>query len=210
MVFALFMAPPRDPEATRLHIMQVTADEMRVNGYKAASLADILSKAGVSKGALYHHFSNKQELGHAVFEEIYIKEFLEKWNMPISNPKSNPIDGLCEWIEKYAECMTLEELERGCPICNISTEMSGIDEVFRLKTMAMFETLGGRLARAFAGAKKKRIIREDVDPTAVANFLVVTIQGMKLQGKQSRDIDVFKSTVKCMAEYIQSLKVPAH
>lgn len=185
--------------------MQVTAEEMRENGYKAASLSEILSKAGVSKGALYHHFSNKQELGYAVFEEIYIKQFLELWDIPIS--RSNPIDGLCEWIEGYAQCVTVEELEKGCPICNISTEMSGIDEVFRLKSMTMFETLGNRLTKAFLRAKDQHIIREEVDPAAVANFLVVTIQGMNLQGRQSRNLEVFKSTIKCMAEYIQSLKV---
>jgi len=32
------------------------------NGYDATSVADICSKANVSKGAFYHHFSSKQDL----------------------------------------------------------------------------------------------------------------------------------------------------
>ena len=32
--------------------------------------ADIQSAAGISRGALYHHFANKQELGYAVMEEV--------------------------------------------------------------------------------------------------------------------------------------------
>lgn len=39
------------------------------NGYAATSIDDVVGEAGVTAGALYHHFPNKRELFRAVLEE---------------------------------------------------------------------------------------------------------------------------------------------
>lgn len=198
------MAPPRDPELTRQHILQVTAEEMRTKGYKAASLSDILQKAGVSKGGLYHHFANKQELGYAVFEEVYTQEFLKDWEIPMSS--ENPLDALCAWMEGFSEQVTLEMLQEGCPVSNIATEMACHDEGFRKKAFEMFEKLQERLAVTLRSAQERGQMRESHEAGAVASFIVATIQGSMMQGKYALDLVAFKSTVSCMVDYIRSLK----
>lgn len=198
------MSPARDPESTRRHILEVTAEEMRQNGFKATSLADILQKAAVSKGALYHHFANKQELGYAVFHEVFIQEFLSDWNIPMS--ADAPIDALCEWMSCFGEEVTEEELEQGCPIYNIATEMAALDEGFREMTSKMFEALQKRLFEAIKTAKDKQQIREDVQPSDVAAFVVAAIQGSMMQGKYGRDLSTFKGCITCLVNYLSSLK----
>ena len=69
----------RDAELTRQKILDVSAEEIHQHGFTATSLSIILKRCGISKGALYHHFSNKMELGYAVFEEIYTPMFLSMW-----------------------------------------------------------------------------------------------------------------------------------
>jgi AcrR family transcriptional regulator len=39
-------------------------------GYTAANTNELVERAKVTKGALYHHFANKRELYHAVVEDI--------------------------------------------------------------------------------------------------------------------------------------------
>jgi AcrR family transcriptional regulator len=39
-------------------------------GYGATSTEDIVAKAGVTKGALYHHFADKESVFRAVFERL--------------------------------------------------------------------------------------------------------------------------------------------
>lgn len=51
---------------TRRNIMLAAATVFNERGYKAATIADILSKAGVTKGALYFHFPSKDELAQEV------------------------------------------------------------------------------------------------------------------------------------------------
>jgi len=198
------MSPARDPELTRQHIIDVTAEEMRLNGYKAASLADILNKAGVSKGALYHHFASKQDLGYAVFDEVFIRDFLQDWEMPLSS--DNPIDAICQRFAGFSDQVSAEQLQLGCPVSNIAIEMSGLDEGFRVRTVAMFELLQSRMAETLRTAQGNGQVKMDVDAESVSAFVMAAIQGSMMHGKYVRKVETFKSIIKCLANYVASLK----
>src|SRR5260370_575459 len=58
------------PEATRRKIPGAAFAEFYKNGFQGGSLSHIVKVAGTTKGALFHHFSGKQELGYAVGGEI--------------------------------------------------------------------------------------------------------------------------------------------
>jgi AcrR family transcriptional regulator len=57
----------RAPEATRERLVTAAFEEIHRHGYQGAALDTILANAGVTKGALYHHFSSKRDLFAAVF-----------------------------------------------------------------------------------------------------------------------------------------------
>ena len=54
---------------TRARILQAAVKCFTGRGYAAASVDDICSKAGVSKGAFYHHFESKQLLFLALLQD---------------------------------------------------------------------------------------------------------------------------------------------
>ncbi len=57
-------------EATRAALLEVARRLFTDPGYAAVSTEQIVREAGVTRGALYHHFKGKQDLFRAVFEEI--------------------------------------------------------------------------------------------------------------------------------------------
>ncbi len=57
-------------EATRGKLIATGRTLFAKNGFAATSTEDILSASGVSRGAMYHHFSSKTELFQAVFEAV--------------------------------------------------------------------------------------------------------------------------------------------
>lgn len=59
-------------ERTRNAILDAAAAVFDEFGFNGASLSDILAKAGVTKGALYFHFSSKEDLAHALVTEQVI------------------------------------------------------------------------------------------------------------------------------------------
>ena len=56
-------------QATIARLIKVSTREFSQKGYAAASTEEIVRLAGVTRGALYHHFKNKQDLFLAVFKE---------------------------------------------------------------------------------------------------------------------------------------------
>jgi AcrR family transcriptional regulator len=59
-----------EAEQTRLAILTAARTAFAEQGFAAASTTAIAASAGVTRGALYHHFADKTELFRAVFVEI--------------------------------------------------------------------------------------------------------------------------------------------
>ncbi|MFI6317383.1 TetR/AcrR family transcriptional regulator [Nonomuraea sp. NPDC050556] len=57
-------------ERTRLALVREARRLFAAEGYGAVGLSQIVAAAGVTKGALYHHFEGKAELFRAVLEEV--------------------------------------------------------------------------------------------------------------------------------------------
>ena len=102
-------------EATREKILLAAFQEIYKRGFQAASLSNILhntantsglttvdsqdkasttnSYTRITKGALYHHFENKTELGYAVLDEVVRPTFHAIWIEPLKN-SDDPISAL--------------------------------------------------------------------------------------------------------------------
>lgn len=55
-------------EGTTARLMAAARELFGRDGYSATALATVVEAAGLTKGALYHHFDNKRELFAAVYE----------------------------------------------------------------------------------------------------------------------------------------------
>ncbi|MCD4689472.1 MAG: TetR/AcrR family transcriptional regulator, partial [Desulfuromonadaceae bacterium] len=73
----------RNSDHTRQTILDAAAQEIHLHGFQAASLSRILATTGLTKGALYHHFPNKQALGYAVLEEDILVRGRAIWISPL-------------------------------------------------------------------------------------------------------------------------------
>jgi AcrR family transcriptional regulator len=57
-------------EATRAALIGAARELFAARGYSAVPTEEIVRSAGVTRGALYHHFAGKQELFEAVYEAV--------------------------------------------------------------------------------------------------------------------------------------------
>ena len=60
----------RDPKRTRRKILEASYREFYRHGFQGGSINRIVDAAGITKGALFHHFTGKNELGYAVLDEL--------------------------------------------------------------------------------------------------------------------------------------------
>ena len=56
--------------ATRRRLIDAARQRFAADGYDETSTEAIRQEAGVSRGAMYHHFASKREIFEAVFEEV--------------------------------------------------------------------------------------------------------------------------------------------
>ena len=117
------------PEKTREDLLYAAYEEIWKSGFRAASLDAILTQAGVTKGALYHHFRNKRELGYAVVEEVVRGKMLKRWIEPLDRAH-NPIDALLGLRERTPPEEMAQLCRYGCALNNLAQEMSPVDEGF--------------------------------------------------------------------------------
>lgn len=192
----------RDAEQTRQKILAVAADEIHKHGFNATSLSVILSKCEISKGALYHHFANKLELGYAVFEEIYTPMFLATWQPAVE--VEDPIEGLCQFFTAMSENMTCEDIICGCPLNNLCQEMASVDEGFRLRILTMQQQLNQMISTNLQ--KVSQQLRNDIDFSQVSYFIVATFHGSSSLSKSSLNKELFQKVINELCQYIRALK----
>jgi AcrR family transcriptional regulator len=60
----------RQAEATRDLLVSVARERFAERGYAATSVEEIIKRAGVARGALYHHFPGKDALFRAVYDVV--------------------------------------------------------------------------------------------------------------------------------------------
>ena len=95
-------ATPRDPERTRGRLLREVFQEMHAQDFEALTWTSFWPTAGVTKGALYYQFDNKEALGYAVVDEIVASLTREKWVRPLQNAK-NPIDNSIRIVQSTSE-----------------------------------------------------------------------------------------------------------
>jgi len=198
------LAPaPRDPELTRTRLLQAAFQEMHRSGFRSADLDAILARAGVTKGALYYHFDNKEALGYAVVDEVIASNLHQKWVRPLRNAK-NPIDMLIRIIQ--SESLKREDVQRGCPLLNLSQEMSGLDEGFRRRTAKVYKDWHDAMAEALREGQKRGVVRSDINANETATFLIAAWEGYVVLGKNSQDPKTMQSGQRRVSRHIESLR----
>ena len=63
-------AKAKATESARSRILRAAFEEIYRHGYQGTRVDAILAETGLTKGAFYHHFSSKQDLGYAVVDEF--------------------------------------------------------------------------------------------------------------------------------------------
>jgi AcrR family transcriptional regulator len=196
----------RDAEATRETLLEAAFSEMYMNGFRAASLDAILTATGLTKGALYHHFGSKQGLGYAVVEER-VKPLVRERYLDTFRAVADPIEGL-----KRMGARMQQELEKegillmGCPVNNLVTEMSGVDDGFRRRLAEILDEWKSTIAEGLRRGQTSGLVREDVDPAAVATFYVASYQGACGYAKNAHDIGPFEACRNGLDDHLESLR----
>ncbi len=191
---------------TRAIILNAAYQEIHLNGFQAASLNNILAHTGVTKGALYHHFPNKTQLGYAVIEEVIAVRIYQSFIEPLSE-SDNPLQSLVELIDNAGQSFSLEDVSLGCPLSNLAQEMAPIDEGFRTRLNKIYQLWYDSLTEAISRAQRHGLVIPDIDARQVSVMIVATLEGCISSGKISQDINQLLLCGAGLIQYLNLLQI---
>jgi len=196
----------RNAQQTRQKLVQTAYEQIHEHGFQGMRVDQVLKQAELQKGAFYHHFKSKTELGYAVVEES-LQEILETvWLEPIRKIE-NPIIEIPKLLETLGERATPLIAEHGCPLNNLAQEMSLLDEGFRSRIAAGFELWINTLTQKLDQAKEEKYIRHDINSEAVARFIIAVIEGSISIAKVEKSTQQFIAGQSQLSLYLQALQI---
>lgn len=200
----------RAPASTREKLVTAAFTEIHRHGFQGASLDTILASAGVTKGALYHHFDDKAALGHAVIDEVIGTLTLERWTGPLTQSAGDPISALQAILAtvatEFGEQRFIGMVELGCPLNNIAQEMSPLNESFRERVVAIFDRWIDAFAKALERGRKDGSVRREVSARKVAAFIVASVEGSFGLAKGAKSAALLRENLTVLSEYLETLR----
>jgi len=177
-------------------------------GYNATSIPDIMKKTSLSKGAFYHHFKNKNEIGKRVIEVILRKRIKEGFINPLNETHNGTVpDLLLEVFTKRIKNYSEREKALGCPANNLVGEIGYSEQDFRVILKTLFEEWREALIKIIETGKSKSEIKKDVNSSSVAISLICAFEGVRSLRKVYDDDIIFNEFLESMGNFIKNLEI---
>ncbi len=191
-------------ESTRLTILEKAFKLIYVKGYQTTSIDDILATTKVTKGAFYYHFSNKDEMGMAIINEL-MKPSLTKSFVELEKA-ANPLDGIYNLMHHLLMKNDFLKVEYGCPASNLTQEMTPWNSDFSSVLNDITQQWSKSLTTVIATAKANGLVRRDVNAKQVAMFVMSGYWGVRNLGKLDNSRKPYVTYLKELKRYLASLK----
>lgn len=177
------------------------------NGFGGTTIDSIIEQAGVSKGAFFHYFSSKDELGHTLvkrYAEADI-EHLEKTLSKAEGLSDDPLQQLLIFVKLFEQEMeTLEEPYPGCLYASY-LQQSGLfnQEIMKLIRESMLQWRS-RVRNKLEEITETYPPNQQVDIDSLADMLLVVFEGAFVL---SQSLNESKTVARQLAHYHRYLKL---
>jgi AcrR family transcriptional regulator len=182
-----------NPEGTRGKILDAAADLFQMRGYHDTAMQDVRDAAGVTSGALQHHFPSKKALGLAVVKDRVADALRSAWLEPIEQAPS-VAEGISVSMGEIAASLDSQGFVRGCPVNNLAVELAFADLDFRRALQSIFDEWQEAIAAKLRAEAAPSSI--ECSPDALATLVVAAYSGAMNMAKaeqSSRALEITRA-----------------
>jgi AcrR family transcriptional regulator len=173
----------KPPSRGRKELMAIAIDCFARSGYQGTSIERIASAAGVTKGALYYHFRDKEEL---LFEAVQdrIAEFEQRILGSVS-PQTDPAGALAEIARVCVHIATKNNLRRF--ILTLMVEALDTNPQLSEAFRGILRRFRSYLSGIIRVGQEQGVFRDDIDPALAAQLFAGGVIGAELQHYQDSE-----------------------
>jgi len=187
---------------TRQLILQRCFEAIQAKGFETLRTDKEIARLKITKGAFYHYFPNKSELGYAVVDEVMLPFYEQKW-ASLNNIETGVASALNAVFENEKSKATDTSIKRGDVLTNMILEMSHSDELFRQKLEAVNEVQVRILQKAIMTGRVAGELKNQTDARSMALFIIGQMMGCYTIGKVRASKDTFISMVSTLQKQVK-------
>lgn len=181
------------PGYEREEVLRICVDVFNEHGYDATSMDALAKRLGLTKSAIYHHVSSKEEILRIALDRAL--DALEEVFDAGESLQANALERL-EFVVRQTVFALVEHL----PYVTLLLRLRGNSPAQEV-ALDKRRVLTTRLARLVEGAQAEGAVRTDTDPRTLARLIFGMVNSLAVwyDPARSEDLDALADDVVTMA-----------
>lgn len=191
-------------ERTRQFIIEQTAPLFNSKGFAGTSLNDLTEKTGLTKGALYGNFRDKEDIALTAFKYA-IKKVREVVAGNLGEQRTYKMQ-LFALLDFYAEYVFNPPIPGGCPLLNAAVETDDqYDGIRRVVVKELIQTVSFIQGLIDRGVKSGEF--QKINSKELAYVFFCTIEGAIMFSRAERSEEPMKICVKHCKNLLEKISI---
>ena len=193
-------------ERTSRYIIETVAPIFNKLGYAGTSISDLTEATGLTKGALYGNFANKEELALMAFNHnvrLVIWSIAEKVNAESSAERK--LRAITDFYRR--EYLNYADKIGGCPILNVGIDTYQQNPILFHRVKEIMKKIKGDLKTIISEGIQSGEFRKDLNSEAQAGKIFAMINGSVFLSVTNNDPDYVTDMMDHIDDFISSLLI---
>lgn len=188
----------------RARLLLAARDTIRTQGFGSTSVEALCQAAGVTKGAFFHQFGSKEDLGVAA-ADYWAETTSALFASAPYHGHADPLDRVLGYVAFRKALIQGAPAEFTCLVGTMAQEVFASAPAIRDACARSIFGHAATLEADIAAAKRARRIRGDWTPASLARHTQAVLQGAFILAKASDDRSVAIESVDHLTRYIRLL-----
>ncbi len=188
-------------ERTTAYIIETVAPIFNKFGYVGTSMSDLTEATGLTKGAIYGNFENKEALALSAFE--YNRSHLLAMLDDKLNVEGKAMDKLSSLLRFYKQYDVFTLPFGGCPILNVGVDAQNNNQLLAAAVKETIKEIEGKIALVLEDGINQMEIYLPVPPLQFAKQLFTMLQGAIAMSTMTRDRKYLVNTIAYLEHLVQ-------
>jgi TetR/AcrR family transcriptional repressor of nem operon len=193
----------RSAEQTKNLIISKAMAIFNTKGYMSTSLSDITKETGLTKGAIYGNFENKDALAIASFEYA-VNKVMAQVRTHIKAADNAP-DKLRAMAKYYEDYILNPPISGGCPIINTSIEADDNHPNLRMKVIRTLGIMKDSIKKIIHRGIKEKQIKPETNVDEFAMLFYASIEGAIILSRVEGDTESYKLVLSAIDKQIEEI-----
>lgn len=188
-------------ERTTQYIIETVAPIFNKHGYIGTSMSHLTEATGLTKGAIYGNFENKEALALEAFK--FNRTLLLNKIDELLNVRGNSLDKIYSLINFYRQYDVFTMQMGGCPILNIGIDAQHNNSLLAAANKETIKEIEGKVALVIEDGVKVNEMKIPVPPLQFAKQLYTILNGAVAMATMTRDRKYLVNTIAYLEHLVQ-------